>query len=299
MADKIKIGPVEKRKKLPLGIATECVCDLPRGMVEKHNIEMIYYSIVTERGVFRDRDEITPENIYEHMENGGQKAESISPTVKEYENFFRQLLDKYEHVIHITISKGIDDSYEKAYKAKEKIGNIGDKLDIIDSMSISTGMGLLVHKACELKEEGLTPNNIYNELVVYRHKISVSFIMHDFWYFYLNDLVSLKTVKFCNLLSIRPVLAMKEGKIKLSMLLFGNFASCAKLYIKLRFLFKKNIVPDKLFFTHSGCNVKLLNSLKGEIEEQMTFKDIIVSKASATVSSNCGPSTLGVLYVKE
>lgn len=298
MADNIKVQK-EKIIRIPLGISTECVCDLPISMVEKHNIEMIYYSVVTEHGVFRDRDEISPENVYEHMDNGGQKAESKTPSAREYEAFFKDLLNKYDKIIHITISSGIDeDAYKNAYLAKERLNKLGERVDIIDSLSISSGMGLVVYKACEYRDMGWKPDKIYNELIGYRHKISTSFMMHDLWYFYLNDRVNLWLVKLCKLLNVRLVMVLKEGKMKLGRIYFGNFNSVAKWYVKDRLFLKNNIVKEKIFVTHAACNSKLLAGIKYEIEENVQFKDIIINKASATVSSNCGPSTFGLLFVK-
>lgn len=297
MSDNIKVT-TEKIKRLPLSISTECVCDLPFSMIEKHNVELIYYYISTEHGVFRDRDEISPENVFEHMDNGGQKAESEPPSSKEYEKFFKEILDKYERVIHICLSSGIANAYQSAMIAKERLGKIGERIDIVDSYSLSSGMGLLVDKACEMRDNGVEATKIVRELNVIKYNISTTFIMHDFLYFYLNDRVSLRTVKICNFLNIHPVIRLKNGKMKLGWLFFGNFTNCATWYVKFMLRNKSKIDMDKIFVTHASCSVKLLNNIKQEIDNIGEFNDVIINKASATVSSNCGPNTFGVLCIR-
>lgn len=297
MADNIN-GKSEKTTRLPLSISTECVCDLPFSMIEKHNVDIIYYSISTEYGLFRDRDEISPENIFEHMDNGGQKAESQPPFIDEYVEFFKKILEKYDRVIHISLSSGISNAYQNALIAREKLGRIGGRIDIVDSCSLSSGMGLLVYKACDMRDKGINATKIVRELNVIKNNISTTFIMHDLWYFYLNDRVSLKMVKLFDFFNIHPVIRLKKGKMKLAWLFFGNFSSAAIWYTRFILRNKSRIDLDKIFITHASCSVKMINNIRREVESIGNFKDIIINKASATVSSNCGPNTFGILCIR-
>ena len=61
----------EKKK---ICITTDCVCDLPDEMLRDNDIDIVYFYIDTDTGRFRDRSEITAQNIFEYLKNGGKKS---------------------------------------------------------------------------------------------------------------------------------------------------------------------------------------------------------------------------------
>ena len=72
-------------------ISTDCVADVPAEFVKKYNIGIIYYTIKTDSGEFRDTDEITAANIMEYLAGGTKKALSVIPCLWKYELFCRIL----------------------------------------------------------------------------------------------------------------------------------------------------------------------------------------------------------------
>lgn len=289
---------MKAKKKKNLRITTDCVCDLPFGMLEENDVDLIFFHIVTENGRFYDRDEITAENVFEHMENGGYKAETEAPSVQEYVDFFRKNLRQYERIIHITVSGNVGDACKNAQEAVLRMGLSGEKVDIIDSETISTGMGLLVMRAAEMNREGQEAGSIVRELEVIKKKVSTTFIARDVLYFYLNDKVKLFTVKLVEMFQMHPVLKLENGKIKLKYILFGQYPKAVRRYIRWQLYRVNRIDGRRVFLTHTACNVKTLSLAKSEVEHCGRFEEMIVTKASATVSSNCGPDTLGILFFK-
>lgn len=97
-----------------IGITTDCVCDLPDEYLKFHDVEVVYFYITTGTGRFKDGFEITSGNILEYLENGGEKAETNAPAPEEYRDFFLAQLEKYNEIIHISISDKISLSYHNA-----------------------------------------------------------------------------------------------------------------------------------------------------------------------------------------
>lgn len=287
---------VEKKK---LRITADCVCDLPFGILEENNVEVIYFHLVTENGSFLDRDEIMADNVFEHMDNGGYKAESEPPTVQEYVDFFRKCLRDSERLIHITISSHVSDAYKNAKEATLRMGFAGERVDIIDSETFSTGMSFLILRAAEMCRDDAEYRQIIRELDVLKKKISTTYISQNVLYLYLNDKVKLAIVKLVEMFQLHPIFKVVDGKIKLKMILAGNYPKAVRTYIKMQLRKMTRINNDRVFITHSGCSLKTLSEAKKEVEESGSFKDVIVTKASASVSSNCGPGTIGVVYLKK
>lgn len=288
---------MENKKKV--GIVAECVCDLPMDILTEYDISVLFFLIETENGVFTDTDEITAKNVIEHMESGGKRTKSSAPTPQVYLEMFREKLKTYEEVVLVTISSRISHSLVNAGQARELMGEEGKKVHVFDSMHLSTGLGLLVLRAAQLAEQGHDAESIVKELENLRPYVVTSFLTKGTNYLYRNGLVSGAVNRLCTALGIHPVLTMKDGYIKLKGIMFGNYEKASMNYTR-RILGNKGDIDGKLcFVTQVACSVNLLNKITAEVEKQYPFERIRVTNASATISSNCGEGTFGVLYMKK
>lgn len=284
--------------KKRVGILAECVCDLPKKMLRSYGVDILYFLVETESGVFTDTDEITAENVFSHMEAGG-KTKSAPPPPEVYRSAFEKNLRRFDEVILVAISSRISHSCENARKAVELMGDEGKRVHIFDSEHLSSGLGFLVIRAAELANRGCTSDEILPELEEMKARVSTSFLAKNADYLHKNGLVSESVKKICSALSIHPVLAMKNGELRLKNIIFGSFDAACRYYIRLEL--KNNDIIDKkcAFVTHAGCSVKMLRSITAEIEKYCRFDELKVTDASATISSNCGPDTFGVLFIRK
>lgn len=284
--------------KKKVGILAECVCDLPKSTLRNCGVDILYFLVETENGVFTDTDEITAENVISHMETGGSKTKSAPPPPAVYIKAFEKNLKRYDEVILVAISSHISHSCDNAEKAVKLMGDEGKKVHIFDSEHLSTGLGFLVLRAAELANQGCTSYQILSELKTLKTKVSTSFLAKNADYLYRNGLVPAYVKKICSVLNIHPVLAMKNGDIRLKNIIFGNYDSACRYYVRQELKGKKNIDKKCAFVTHAGCSVKMLKSITAEVEKYCRFDELKVTEASATISSNCGPGTFGVLFVR-
>ena len=282
-----------------IGITADGVCDLPEEYLDFHDIDLIYFYITTETGRFRDGFEVTADNILEYLERGGKKAETNEPEPAEYKEFFENSLKKYDEIIHITISSQVSESYKRAAAAAELMGDMRKKVHIIDSEHLSTGMGHMVIKAVEMRDEGRSPDEIAAELNSMKKKISSSFITMSADYLYRNSRAPKRIRDITVALDLHPVIFMKDGKMALKGIKHGKYDKAVLRYIRSELRSNKRISKKRLFITHASCSVKTVADVMSEIEKLCSFDEIIVTKASATVSGNCGPGAIGVLFVYE
>lgn len=279
-------------------ITTDCVCDLPKEYLKNYDIDVIYFYINTSKGRFRDGSEISSMNVLEYLINGGTKAISEAPTVEDYIAFFSDNIEKCDELIHITITSELSCSYENAVKAAELMGDKGQAIHVVDSKSLSTSIGVLVIKANEMQKAGATWHEICNELNEMSSHISTSFITVNTNYLYRNGRVSKNINNICSALRAHPVLTLKNGQIYLKNIRFGNYEKAIRRYIKGELKDKNSINKKRVFITHSGCSMKELTAIKEYVESRCDFEEIIVTMASATISCNCGPKALGVIFSK-
>lgn len=282
-----------------IGITTDCVCDLPDDYLKTHDINVIYFYIITETGRFRDGFEITSGNVLEYLENGGTKAETNAPAPEEYRDFFLKQLKTYDEVIHISISEKLSLSYHNANEALKLMGESGGKVRIIDSEHLSTGIGHMVVRAVEMRNSGCSSDEIVAESERLKPLISTSFITMNADYLYRNGRVSKNVRRLCDSFALHPVLGMKRGRIVLKGIMVGNYENSVMRYINGELRNNAKINKHRLFITHAGCTVKLINAAKSRAEKLCRFDEILVTRASATISCNCGMGTVGFLFLRE
>lgn len=285
--------------KKKVGVIAECVCDLHRSIIEKYNIDIVYFLVKTDSGVFTDTDEITSENIIGYMEAGGKMSKSSAPSAEVYVQAFRKKLRNYEEVFLPTISSSISNSYANAVEAVKEMGDEGKHVHIFDTGHLSTGLGHMVIRAAELAKAGESAEKITDALSDLRDRVSTSFITMNVDYLYRNGLVSQTVKQLCGAFNAHPVLAMKNGVLTAEAIKFGNYRKACLRYIRHKLRNSGAIDKTRLFITHSGLSSKIIDEIKSEINKLCSFEEIIVTKASATVSSNCGPGSVGVLFIRK
>lgn len=282
-----------------IGLSTDCVCDLPESYFEKHEVSVVYFYVKTETGQFRDVYEVTAGNITEYLSEQKKKIETMPPEPEEFVEHFTQELKKYESIIHIAISANASHAYENAVRAVEMMGEEGKRVHIFDSMHVSTGMGHIVIKAEEMRNQGKDIAEILKELDSFKRKVSTSFISPNADYLYYNGKVSKGVRNLCAWFHVHPVLKMKNGKITLASIRVGKYHKAVLRYIRHQLKHANKIDRKRLFITHTGCPVRFISRVKDEVVRNCSFESVIVTKASATISGNCGVETIGVLFVNE
>jgi len=282
-----------KRKKIH--ITTDCVCDLPKEYLEHYNIGVMYCYVQTNQGRFCDINEITSDNLLEYLATGEGKARSQVATVEEFETFFSNALSVGEQVIHFSTAQKTGGGYKVAMTAAQGFGNV----TVVDSGHLSSGLGLLVLRAAAMARKGLSVEEIVADVEKMKAKISTSFVVPSAESLYRNGKISYNIMKICDVLDLHLVLAMKKSKLILQKVKSGNMKKVYTDYIRENFKGKKNIDTRLLFITYAGCSAKQLREFKEEVLKYQKFERIEFQKASATISSNCGLGTMGVLYIKK
>ncbi|MGN0600730.1 MAG: DegV family protein [Oscillospiraceae bacterium] len=280
-------------------IVAECVCDLPTNWLKSQNVDIVYFTIETDRGVFFDTHEITSDNVISYMMTGGKKAHSSAPEPDIYKEVFEKNLAEYDEVILVAISSGISLSCENAAKAIEQLGENGKRIHVFDSGHLSSGLGHLVIKAAKMAESGHSASEILATLEALKNKVSTSFIAESVDYLYRNGKVSDKVKKICSAFNIHPILVMKNGELTLKSVARGDYRKACKRYIRKTLSNTKSIDKNMAFIVQAGCNSKMIEWIKSEVSRECDFEDLIVTKASATVSSNCGPNSFGVMFIEK
>ena len=162
-------------------ITTDSTCDLGERILSERGIVVLPLSVTLGEKSFRDGIDIEPADIFRYFDETGNLPKTSAPSVGEYEEFFRQFTDRGQTVIHFNISSKASGSYNFAVGAAN---NIGKNVYVVDSHALSTGQGLLVMKACDLRDEGKDAREICDVVNALRDTVNTSFIPDTLLYLY-------------------------------------------------------------------------------------------------------------------
>ena len=113
-----------------------------------------------------------------------------------------------------------------------------------------------------------------------------------------NGKVSGIVHKISTALRLHPVLYMNRNRLKVWHIEVGNMQRARRRYVRKLLRRREQIDTRVLFLTYAGCSVRQLDELLEEVQKYISFQNIFVQKASATVSSNCGVGTFGLIFIR-
>ena len=276
-------------------ITTDSVCDMPKELLERYQVRMIPLTISEGDHSYKDGVDFTPDDIYELYDSQHllPKTSAISP--QEFVDFFTPLTQDGSEVVHIDISSACSATYQNACMAASEL----DGVFPVDSLHLTLGQGLLVIEACRLRDAGLSAREIAEQLPAYREKIVTSFVVDTLEYLWKGGRCSGLTAFGANLLQVRPCLELREGEIKVARKYRGTMQKVYMQYIR-DYLSRENIDTRMGFLVHSGrISQETLDQLRPLILELVPFSEVPIVRAGCTVTSHCGPGTIGVIFASK
>lgn len=288
------LNQITSARKRKIAITADCICDLPEEWLRKLQISLMYCYVHTKEGRFCDISEVYSDSLLDYLKIEGNYAHSSTAPPEEYEYFFADALEKAEHVIHITASVDLSGAYPYALQASKSFDNV----TVIDSNHISSGHGLVVMYAANMAEEGKSVEEICGALEQLKERVCSNFLVPSTETLHRNGKVGGAVHKLCCGLNLHPVLRMSQNKLKLWKIEMGNMHRVNRNYVKKLLHNSKTIDKRVLFLTYAGCTVRQLDEVLAEVDKYVKFDNIILQKASATVSSNCGVGTFGLMFIR-
>ena len=280
---------------MAIRITSDSTCDLGH-LVQERNIGILPLQIHLGDNSYYDGVDVTPEEIFSFVEKTKVLPKTSAPSIADYEDFFKEQLSFGDEVLHFNISQKSSGSHNMAKQAAESFGG---KVRVIDSMALSSGQGLLVLKAADLRDEGKSIDEIEEIICSLRERVNTSFIPDRLDYLYKGGRVSKMAMYGANLLKIHPLIYMENGQLVPGKKYRGKMTVLLKQYVEdLKVMYPK-YDKTRCFITHSSADKELVDVLKEKVKELFAFDEIIETVAGSIITSHCGKNTLGVLFICE
>ncbi len=276
-------------------IMSDSTCDLSQELLDKNNITLVPLTIIKDGQQFSDGVDITTEDIFTHVANGGSLCSTAAINISDYYDWFSKFSSDYDGIIHINISSEFSCTHQNACLAAESFQNVR----VIDSRNLSTGQGLVVLKACELAKQYDDLDLIQEKLNAFTTKVEASFLLDRLEYMVKGGRCSTATALGANLLNLKPCIEVKDGKMVVVKKYRGHYDKCLANYVKDRLSNREDLDMGTLFVTRTPISDACLHAVEDAVAQCEPFQNTYWTMAGCTVSCHCGPGTLGVLFVRK
>ena len=275
-------------------IASDSTCDLSPELIEKYGVQILPLGVALGERQYTDGVDIDPDFIYAHYEKTGELPKTSAINIADCEDFFKKYTADGASVILFTISSEMSSTTNNARLAAEAC----ERAYVVDGRNLSTGGGLLVIKACEMAAEGKSPEEIVDTCNKLAPCVDASFIIDSLEFLHKGGRCSALAAFGANMLSLKPCIVVKDGKMGVGKKYRGKFGAVLPKYVGDRLGDASDVIKDHIFITHAGCEQSVIDACVSEVRAIAPEANIHVTRAGCTISSHCGRNTLGVLFIR-
>lgn len=271
-------------------ITTDSCVDLSDELLTAHGIRSIPLHVLF-NGIDHYDDNLQLEDLFNSVNETGVLPKTAAPSVQEFIEFF----DTEDAIIYIGLSSQLSATMQNAALAVEQLKR--NDIYLIDSLNLSTGIGLLTLKAVDLMNEGKDAHQIVEEIKETRPKVRTSFVIDTMDYLYKGGRCTSLQAFVGSMLKIHPVIHVREdGSLGVLDKVRGKHHKALDRLLEGFKADLPNVDLKRVFVTHSGCPDDAV-CLAERLIEMVDIEEVHITIAGGTIASHCGPNTIGILYI--
>ena len=280
-----------------ISIITDGSCDIPVEVIEKYDIKLIplhfHFEDNIEYGSGRMMDS---EEFYKRLANG-EIAKTSASSPSSAMDLLKEELDKGNDVICVALSSSLSCTFNNIRLASlELLDSYPDqRITVIDSLTASMAMGMMVIKACMMRDENYSYDQIVDYLDETKHSYHVEFYVNDLQYLARGGRLNPAIAKIGGIIGIKPILSVTDTGTIESVCKARKTSGAIK-QIKDRFL-ASSTEKEMICILHSNNLDKAL-TLKADLELDKNFTEVFITEIGPSIGSHTGPECLGLAYLK-
>ncbi len=269
----------------------------------KRGVHVLFYNYIMDGMEYEDIMGRSKKDLDDFYSNLGKGIRSYTSQVSidKYVTYFEQLLKEKKDILHIELGTGMTNSVLNALKAVELIKEKypDSRIEIIDSLCSSSGYGMLVDSAVDLKNQDLTIDELAMWIKDNRQRLHHQFFCTDLSFFKRSGRITMMTAIFGGIMKTCPIMKLNnDGKIVVYSKAFGKKNAIKKTVEEVMEHIKNGQeYHDKLWINHSNCP-HIAEMLQQELIKALPqYQDNIkIWNIGTTIGSHCGPGTVAVFF---
>ena len=208
-------------------IASDSTTDLNAELIAKNGVKILPLGVALGGKQYIDGVNISPDEIYAHYEKTGELPKTSAVNIGDFEAFYRECAQNGDSVVLFTISASMSCTFNNARLAAEEFENVF----VVDTKNLSTGGGLLLLHACDLRDAGKSAREIAEECESLTDYVDASFVIDNLEFLHKGGRCSALARFGANMLSLKPCITVRGGKMSVGKKYRGKYIATLKSYI--------------------------------------------------------------------
>ncbi len=278
---------------MKLGIVTDSTCDIPTHIAEQYEIEVVPSILILEGKEYADGKGITREDFYTRLPSLQTQPTTAAPSIGDFSSRYESLLARgCDQILSLHAASQLTTIINSARQAAQ---DFPDKVTVMDSGSLSLGLGFQVLAAAEAAEMGLPA--ALNAIKTTRKRLKVYAALDTMEYLRRSGRVPGAVAALGGLLSIKPLIELTNGEVKA----IGAVRTTKQANNRMLNFLLEGGTLERLAILHTNAESRargLLNELMGQASQSVP-RDILMVNVTTVIGTHVGPNGLGFAAVRK
>ncbi|KUO64492.1 MAG: fatty acid-binding protein DegV [Gracilibacter sp. BRH_c7a] len=276
-------------------IITDSTNDLSAKILQEYDITVVPLYVEFGEETYKDGLELDPGRLIQMVDDKGIMPKTASPSPYDFSEIYWEYINQEFDLVVITLSSELSSTYQNAVLAAAEFPP--ERILVVDSKSLSSGIGILVMAAGDYARTGMSAELIAEQIQKMTAKVNVRFIIDTLEYLYKGGRCSAVQNLVSSVLKIRPIIGLTDGKMIVKDKVRGDKIKALDKMINDILMKKESIDSDRIIITYSLGSEDEASNLKNYFKTEFPNTTIQTTTAGCVISSHCGPNTIGVIYL--
>ena len=277
-------------------VFSDSTSDLSPGLREQYGITILPLNVILGEDEYTDGESISPDEIYRWSDANKSTPKTSAISLGRTIDAYKACLDGGDDIVSFAISAEMSTTCNVMRLAAQEL-EAEDRITIINSANLSTGIGLLVIEAARMAQKGCSAAEITAHIEALKPLVRASFVVDTLTYLHRGGRCSGAAALVGSTLKLHPCISVRDGKMSPGKKYRGKMSSAILAYARDLEADLLKAQCDRVFITHSGCEQAVIDSVRDYLSSLGRFDEILITRAGSVISSHCGPGTLGVLFI--
>lgn len=274
----------------------DSTCDLPPELIKRHDITVIPLYVTLGEESYRD-GELPIGEIFAYADRTKQTPKTAAVSLEDFNAAFQPIVDNGYDIVYVGLSSKFSSTAANAAVAASEFP--AGRVEVVDSLNLSSGIGLLALTAADLIAKGGSASEVAAGVREAVPNVRASFVIDTLLYLHRGGRCSALQAFGANALGLKPSIVVEGGAMRPDKKYRGNIVRCAEKYADDILAGAANTGRRHAFVTHSPSDAELVETVRAKVSASGLFDEIHVADAGSVISSHCGPNTIGILYMEK
>jgi EDD domain protein, DegV family len=275
-------------------VITDSNCDLSNQIMKKYDIPVVAQYVNFDNESYKDMVEITSAELFKKVSILNKLPKTAAPSPSDFHYTFKQYIDEGKDILCVCTSSFLSATYQNALIASKDFPP--GRIEVVNSLNISMGIGILVLKAIDCVNDGLNIHEIAELLNNCTSKVKTIFTIDTLEYLRRGGRCSAVQSFVGDILKLHPVIHIADGKLVLAEKVRGRREKALKDLLDRVYRDKDIIDLKRIILTHS-MSPDDAELLAEKIKKDLCPEEVIITETGCSVSTHCGPNTIGIIYM--